>query len=261
MNCLELEKENVTLVNGDCLDPEIVELAEKDCVVFSDPARPPGSKERTLDEIVPDPRKVMTAYREKSSGMCFEIPPYISVDKVGIECEFEFLSLDGRVNRLNIYTGGLIRSERSAVVLPQGSVLKGSFTKVEGLRESDLRPGHLIYEVDPGVIRAGLEKELADDLNISPDFIHLDERRSMLMSPAPLGSPFLKQGFKILASSVKQEDLVRKLEEVDAGSVTLRYGVEPKDYWKVRRSLESKLKGSRKVQLFKGVDHLILEKI
>ena len=57
------------------------------------------------------------------------------------------------------------------------------------------------------------------------------------------------------------EDLIPTLRKVDAGSVTLRYGVDPKDYWKIRRSIETQLDGARKVSLFKGKDHLVLERL
>jgi hypothetical protein len=261
LNCRSLGKNNVAVVHGDCLDPEIIKLADNGCAVFSDPARPPGAVERTFEEIIPDPRKIKAAYDGVAGGMCFEIPPYISLDKVDFNCEYEYLSIDGRVNRLNIYTGDLVLTERSAVVLPEGNVLKGVFSIIKEMKESQLSSGNFIYEVDPAVVRAGLEGPLSEELDVDPDFIHLDNRRCMLSTIKPLSSAFLKQGYKILANSVKDVNLVSVLKELKAGSVTLRFGVDPKDYWKTRRSLESKLDGNIRVDLFKGKDYLILQRV
>jgi hypothetical protein len=261
LNCDALDRRNVTIINGDCLDPEVIALAENGCAVFSDPARPPGAVERTFEEIVPDPREVKAAYENKAGGMCFEIPPYIDLDKVEFDCEVEYLSIDGRLNRLNIYSGDLKLVGRSAVILPEGKVLRGDPSNVQGIDESRLSTGNLIYEVDPAVVRAGLEKTLAGELGTAPSFIHLDERRCMLSSTRPLLSPFLKQGYRILGSGVSEEDLVPTLRKLGAGSVVLRYRVDPKDYWKERGSLEKGLEGRIKVDLFKGADYLILQRV
>ena len=83
----------------------------------------------------------------------------------------------------------------------------------------------------------------------------------MLASSEELGSPFLKNGFRILAGPVGQDNLISTLNELGSGSVTLRYTMDPKKYWKVRREIESQLEGKKKVDLFKGKDYLVLERI
>ncbi len=259
LNCLSMKKRNVTIINGDCLDPDVIEFSKDGCAIFSDPARPPGAAEREMDEIDPDPRKIQKAYEKRSSGMCFEIPPYISLDKIEMVSEVEFISLDGRVNRLNIYTGDLITTERSAVVLPAKAVIKGPQKKIDGLDEGKLSAGTLVYEIDPTIVRAGLEHAFASEMGVPPEYIHLDGRRCLLASSDRINSPFLKQCYMVKAANVSEEDLISVLKKLGAGKLTLRYGVDPKDYWKVRKNIENKLSGNNKFQLFKGNNYLILE--
>lgn len=261
MNCLSRGIENVTIVNSDCFDEKVVSLSEDGGALFSDPARPPGSEERTLEEITPDPRRVMEAYGKTASGMCFEVPPYLSMEKVNFECEAEYVSIEGRLNRLNLYTGDLKRSERSAVILPQRSEIRGipSFGLFDDPRSAV--KGRFAYELDPAVVRSGLISALIARMGMNGTPIRLDDRRSLLVSEDRLNDPFLKQSYRVLEGSVKQEALTETLVKLGAGSVTLRFRVDPKDYWRVRNKLEEGLSGKRKVQLFKPGDYLILEKL
>jgi hypothetical protein len=54
--------------------------------------------------------------------------------------------------------------------------------------------------------------------------------------------------------------LREKLKRLDAGSVTLRAGVDPDRYWDIRNALEEGLEGSRQLQLFRAHgDGIIVE--
>ncbi|MGA1820165.1 MAG: hypothetical protein ACMUHU_04055 [Thermoplasmatota archaeon] len=261
MNCLSRGVGNVSIVNADCFDPYVISLSDEGCGVFSDPARPPGSEERSFDEIFPDPRKVMEAYGGTSSGMCFEVPPYLSMDKVDFICEAEYVSLDGRLNRLNLYTGDLMRSERSAIVLPLGAELRGEPRSGPEKVPPLVKEAKYAYELDPAVVRSGLTASLCAGIGVENSPAHLDERRSLLLTDGAVDSPFLKQGYRVLRTSVDPDSLKEALVELGAGSVTLRYQMEPGDYWDVRKDLEEGLSGRRKVQLFRYDGYLILEKL
>ncbi|MBN1539644.1 MAG: hypothetical protein JW939_05820 [Candidatus Thermoplasmatota archaeon] len=262
MNCISRKISNVTIVNGDCFDHVPIGMAEEGCAIFCDPARPPVSVRRELSEMVPDPRKVLRSYGDIAAGSCFEVPPYISMDKVDFRCEAEYVSIEGRLNRLNLYTGNLYVCERSAVLLPGGEVLKG----IPGSALVDRpitgeRVGCYAYEVDPSVVRSDLTSQLVAGMGEHVSVHGLDGRRVLLVSNERIDHPFLKQGYRILAAGVPDRDLNTTLIMLGAGKVTLRYGIDPEEYWKVRLGLEENLNGRKKVQLFKAGGYLVLEKM
>ncbi|MBN1390276.1 MAG: hypothetical protein JXA22_06515 [Candidatus Thermoplasmatota archaeon] len=261
MNCMARNISNVTIVNGDCFDNAVLEMVEAGCAVFCDPARPPNSEKRELSEIVPDPRRVQHSYGGLASGFCYEMPPYISMDKIDFPCEAEYVSIEGRLNRLNLYTGDLYACERSAVALPGGHVLEGRPDPAASKVTHKEISGTYAYEIDPTVIRADLVQTLVDSVGPGAHVLTLDERRALLFSDHHLESPFLIQGFRVISAHVSEEELLSALGRIGAGSVTIRYSVDPRDYWDVRRSFEEKLKGRRKVQLFKDGGFLVLEKL
>jgi hypothetical protein len=235
-------------------------MVDNDFVIFSDPARPPSSKERSMGEILPDPRIVERKYRDAVSGMCFEIPPYMDLAKVDFEHEAEYVSIDGRLNRLNIYTGKLRSAERSAVILPESSAIRGIPRDIVGNDNPHGRDGKFLNEVDPSVVKAGLLGNLIHENSWRADPVKLDSRRTVLISDVPLLSPFIKDRFRILSRS-SDSDLVRKLNEAGAGSVTLRYTIDPKSYWTERNRIQDRLTGKRKVHLFKDDIFIIAERI
>jgi hypothetical protein len=261
MNCVATGSDNVWIVNGDCMHPSAVGMAENGCAIFSDPARPPSSSERTFKEIVPDPRGVMEAYKEPAGGMCFEVPPYMSLEQVDFPCEAEYVSLEGRLNRLNLYTGDLIKHPRSSVILPSGDTIGGAPGPFPPLDEGDIKPGDRIYEVDPSVVKAGLLGPLGGCIGKIVSFIKLDERRTLMSADGCVSSPFLKSGYRVMASLIQEDGLIQALRKANAGRVTLRYEMDPGEYWSVRNSLQRELSGPLKVHLFKGRYYLVLEQL
>ncbi|MFO8051552.1 MAG: hypothetical protein R6V01_07635 [Thermoplasmatota archaeon] len=257
MNALSLNRE-LEIVNSDSLTENVRSMAQRDCLVFSDPARPPGARRRRLEEIEPDPRKVYATYSEKASGFCFELPPYIDLHQIPMDIEAEYISFQGRLNRLNVYTGELKRSERSAVILPEGSVLRGEPRIVTYCEDASIVTGSWISEIDHSVIRSGLAWKLAEGNDAS--VMKLDERRSVLVSPHPISSPFIGPAMEVQAVSEDLNEVKSILRSIDAGSVTIRFKVEPSDYWAIRNDLEQGLKGGKKVSLFKGKRYVVAVK-
>jgi hypothetical protein len=255
LNFRELGLDNIELVQGDCLDPEIVRRVKEGSPVFSDPARPAGSLERTLGELVPDPREVIEAYEGRACGFCFEVPPYLSRDRIDFPCEAEYVSINGRLNRLNLYTGGLMCAKASAVVLPSGYTVIGA----EAIPDPALEAWeHLGYaaEADQAVVASGL---LGTSLEgVRSHVLEIDDRRTLVMTEAPVSVGCLGDPMRVL-SMCSEEGLPSELERVGAGKVTLRFSMDPKQYWKRRKELESPLTGTRKVHLFKGERYMIME--
>ncbi|MDG6224677.1 MAG: hypothetical protein QCI82_04100 [Candidatus Thermoplasmatota archaeon] len=257
LNIEELSLDNVSLVRGDCMDPGIAGKVEPGSYVFSDPARPQGALERSLDDIVPDPRRILSVYSDISPGFCFEVPPYMSLDQVEFPCEAEYLSLDRRLNRLNLYTGDLMKGAVSAVVLPGGYSITGVSRQLP-LMEEKIVSGEYAYEADPALVRSGLLRDALEETGMDIKALCLDGRRCLLFSREPIEAGFLGMAYKVV-SICSEDALSRELKDAGAGKVTLRYNVDPSEYWERRLELESGLNGDKKVHLFKGEQCLILE--
>ncbi len=261
LNCIAVGADNVDLICGDSLSEAVSDRVGDADHAFCDPARPPGSEERTLSELLPDPRKILERYSDRVKGLCFEVPPYLSLDKIPFPCEAEYVSIDGRVNRLNLYTGDLARSASSAVVLPGGERLSGEAKSLGPGRVDPVEVGSYLHELDPAVVKAGLVWKALGGKD-SPDLIALDRRRTMLSSEEDVVSPFFRGTYRYMGSVEDISTMIEMLNERGVGSVTLRWKMDPSDYWPVRNSIESKLKGKGKVQIFRYEGrYLIAEKV
>lgn len=252
---------NIEVHQLDCLSTEAVGLAKKCIHVFSDPARPPGSHERTLEELRPDPRQVMRAYGKTAEGFCFELPPYINGERITFPHEAEYVSLDGRLNRLNIYTGRLAKQTRSAVVLPGGESISGPKTSPPEGGDGIPFPERYMFELDHTVVKAGLVGVLMGALGHEARYLELDDRRSVILSNGPLSSPFFTGRYHILGFSPDPHSVVTALKEQGAGKVTLRYKVDPQSYWNERTRLEKGLTGHVWVHLFMKGSYILAERM
>ena len=248
-----------TILLGDCLGTEAVAASGSDIHVFCDPARPPGSVERTMGELRPNPMDVMAAYGEGCTGFCFEVPPYMSLEKVPFEHEAEYVSLDGRLNRLDLYTGDLIKGKRSAVVLPGGDSISGD--PIPAPRESVELPSKdvLLYEVDSAVIRAGLVGNIIPQEARDARIMRLDSRRTLISSRREISSPFFTHRYGLIACCGDIKELITILKDHGVGSTTIRWSVDPKEYWNVRNEIQRDLHGTRKVHLFRWNGYMAAE--
>ncbi len=261
LNCIAVGADNVDLICGDSLSKAVSDRVGDVDHAFCDPARPPGSEERSLSELLPDPRDILKVYSDRVKGLCLEVPPYLSLDKVPFPCEAEYVSIDGRINRLNLYTGDLARSTSSAVVLPGGESISGEAREMGPGRVDPVEIGRYLHELDPAVVKAGLVWKAVGGKS-SPDLIQLDRRRTMLSTEKDVVSPFFRGTYQYLGSAEDISTMIEMLNERGVGSVTLRWKITPSDYWPVRNSIESKLSGKGKVQIFRYEErYLIAEKI
>ncbi|MEA3559846.1 MAG: hypothetical protein U9R75_11390 [Candidatus Thermoplasmatota archaeon] len=255
LNAEVMGVDNMAIVNGDSLSDAVVLMAGNGCLVFSDPARPPGAKKRTLKEMDPNPLEIHSRYSGMASGFCFELPPYMELDRIPFDMEAEYISLNGRLNRLNLYIGDLKKAERSVVMLPGGAVTSGSPGVAGSDDDSIIATGSYISEMDHSLVRSGLAWKLTD--NGEGSIVHLDRRRSILVGSGQISSPFAGPPMKVLGTAEDLKGVKHLLGSVGAGAVTIRFRVEPSEYWKVRNDLESDLSGKEKVNLFKGRRYIV----
>jgi hypothetical protein len=254
--------DNIEFIEGDALSAEVIEKLPQLDVVFSDPARPPTEKKRSIDNLSPSIPDVMKAYADISSNFAFEAPPQLSPEKIPFDCEREYMSLEGKLNRLNLYFGDLKKADISAVALPGSNIIRkaGTFKPANEVNE----PALYAYEPEECVIKAGLLEQLVAELkdktnNVS--IFNIDDKRTLLSSESQIENSLFKNGYKkMLVTDVDYSQINSYLKDNSFGKVIVRAAIDPEKYWNVRNELENGLNGERKAHLFvRGEKAIIFE--
>ncbi len=244
--------DNITFIEGDALSPQVVEQVADADIIFSDPARPATEDVRQTDSLRPGIPMVLEAYGDVTDSFAFEAPPQMPPERIDFDCEREYLSMDGKLNRLTLYFGPLKECERSGVVL-RGDMyyrLKSGVAAPAGIPEADEILDYA-FEPDPAVVKAELLGELAAELNINMGLVKIDARRSLLSSLSNIDSPFFKNRYHVLDKvTFDCNKINRSLKEHSIGKALIRFNVPPDRYWDVRNKIESGLVGETIVHLY-----------
>ena len=243
-NMEKLELKNVEVIGGDGLDQKIVEKVKDADVVFVDTERAESEDARKLSSVRPGVNEIVSLYKD----VCMEVPPQLR--DLDLDCEKEYVSVAGELNRLNLYFGKLKKHKTNVVILPSEKRLESTGKKDFKLAK---KVDHkYLYEINPAVIRAGLISELpAAEL-----FRH--GSKEYLLSDKELESEFLVC-YKVI-SICKPGEINEKLSESGCGKVILKHNVNPGDYWSLRNKYEKDLKGSKACYLFLFDSAVICEK-
>lgn len=259
-NCARHGITNVTFICGDALNPNVISQIPKVDVVFSDPARPPEEERRETNSLRPGIPEVMKAYEDKTTNFAFEAPPQIPPKRIDFNCEKEYISLNGKLNRLTLYFGELKRFDRIALSLPSANALVSApeAANVPPLIMTDKISYHA-FEPDPAVMAADLLPELALDMFMTSGgyfkIFRPDSKRILLTSELISVHPLIKNNYIVLRTMPIEtdeqiEDVSSYLKKIDAGSVVLRGSVDPENYWPFRNRLETELTGKKKIHLY-----------
>lgn len=241
--------DNIEFIAADSLSPETVERIDAD-VVFSDPARPPAAPERNLEGLLPSPLEVYRVYREKTDLFIFDLPPQIRREKVPWRGEFEYIDLNGALNRLTFYFEGLARTGRSAVLLPAGMRIEERSGLENVVEWSDEVMGYL-YEIPPAVAYADLINELFHLLPGNPKMLLKDKRRVIATGTDEIKSEYLKRTYVVIdAVPFHPMRINDVLKREGFGRATLRVSVPDSEYWSLRKRIESGLRGDRRAFVF-----------
>ncbi|MFA6889297.1 MAG: hypothetical protein WC254_07420, partial [Candidatus Woesearchaeota archaeon] len=87
------------------------------------------------------------------------------------------------------------------------------------------------------------------------------QKKTLLLSKKPVQSPFFTCYNIIERSAVEKEEIVKKLQEIQAGKVVIRYSLDPKKYWEERTFYEKRLKGEKAIHLFMFDQAVLCEKL
>ncbi|MDV0447800.1 hypothetical protein MsAg5_17150 [Methanosarcinaceae archaeon Ag5] len=267
-NCEKHGLTNVTFICGNALDSAVIAQIPPVDIIFSDPARPPEEETRKVASLRPGIPDVMDAYAEKCQNFAFEAPPQMPPERIladNFDCEMEYLSLNGQLNRLTLYFGRIKRFSRVAVSLPSGNAMVDAPVELPPIVETE-KLMLFAYEPDPSIVAAGLLNELVDDLIKATGpvrLIHIDKKRVLLTSDLLTIHPMVKNNYIVLRTMpIKTEDDVvaihEFLEKSNVGKVVIRGNIDPKDYWNFRNKLENDLSGSKKVHMYLHGENAVL---
>lgn len=268
-NCAMYGLNNVKFICGDALDPKVIEQIPAVDVIFSDPFRPAEENKRQVSSLEPGIPNVLAAYREKTRNFAFEAPPQMPPERIPFDCEKEYISLDGQLNRLTLYFGGLKQHDRMAVALPAGEGLVSKYGMLPQTKETD-KMKLCAYEPEPSVVAAELLPELVESMmQVAGPFLgvfelfRVDKKRLLLTSDALIKQAMIKNHYLVLkVCPFEPKEINKFLKDRNIGNVVLRAGVKPEDYWKVRNEVEKGLEGNKTVHLFvKGRTAILCEVI
>ncbi len=226
---------------------DVYDFSEKyDGAVFSDPLR---DRSGGSESLVPSPYDLLKKFPR--SDFAFDLPPKMETNRINIEGEREYISINGYLSRLTLYTGSLKRSGSSAHIFPADVHIGGDYSDV---RFDQGEAKKYIYVPDEALVYAGLLEGFSQ-MNL----IDRDRRRTVLSSDEELRD-FPGTVYSIMdeCSHDKLSETVRKINPED---VLLRYSVDPNDYYRITQEMKNE-GGNGTLYIFRsGESYYIAEMI
>ena len=184
-------------------------------VVFADPARRQGDRRlRGLDAYLPPVPELVERWRRFAEIFAVKVAPGIADSEIIEGAAVEWTSLDGSLREAVLSFGLAEAGERRATVLPAKASIVGP--EPDGIDVTDI--GSYLHEPDDAVIRAGLVRRLAADL----DATMIDPAIAYLTSEAASDHPMVASYpiSEVLGFNLKH--LKRRLTELGVGAVTIK---------------------------------------
>ena len=208
---------------------------------FFDPGRRAGGRRKFSVRDYHPPLSLINAWLPGPLGV--KISPGVQLDELAdYDCEIEFISLGGELKEAALWFGPLKTTTRRATLLSGASLI--SLTPSSPLPPPLSPPLAFLYEPDSALLRAGLVKELATQLNaaqLDPDIAYLT---SDTLTPTPFARAFVIDAHMPFS----QKRLREKLRAMNVGRVTIKKRGSPVEVNEFARSL--KLKGDEERILF-----------
>ncbi|ADR35843.1 RNA cap guanine-N2 methyltransferase [Oceanithermus profundus DSM 14977] len=198
---------------------------------FADPARRSGGRRTVRLDAMEPPLSDLERLSGRLPAVAVKLAPALDKAELPARAGLGFVSLAGELKEALAGFGELAAPEPWAAVLPAGVRLSGP----EGPERTG-PVGACLYEPDPAVIRAGLVRRLAAEL----DAWQLDPQVAYLSADAPRSTP-LARGWRVLEHGpFRQKAVAAWLAAHGAGAVEVkrrRSPIEP-------AVLEKKLKAA-----------------
>lgn len=238
---------NVKLVKGDALDSNIIKMTRNYEVINSDPSREKTGYVWNLNDLSPNPKEILRKYDQEDFS--FDIPVRFSKKLLPGEPELEYVSLKGEPKRLIIYYGSLKNYELSAISLPSMErIVKGD---EELTIPKTTIPETFIYDIDQIISIADLLSDFQK--YVGKDFEILEEspQRLLITSNDNLRSSFVLGKYKVLKEYGSLQQLRKDLEKYDYGRIYIRFEIDPKYYYNLKKDLEFNALGIDDIFIFR----------
>jgi hypothetical protein len=225
-------------------------------VLFSDPLRPVNSREKTFSQLSPNPLDIISN-SPGIEGYAIDLPPHMKWENILLKGEKEYISLDGSLNRLTLYSPSISEKNSTAVILPENIIISGEPEEFSPNIEHNNRESTYVYVPDTSLFCAKLLH-----LVVKPDWntLYFDNRRQVF-SGNVYEESFPGKQYAVLDFS-SDANLTPTLQKLDAGKVFFRFSMSPDDTYRYKNSLERELSGSKNIYIFRGNSkYIITEKV
>lgn len=249
--------ENIEFINANCFCLDLKRL--KVDVAFADPSRRLGGKRvKALDKTKPSVTELVKYLNKQGPrDFCIEVSRELTPEEIPYECEIEYISLNKELNCATLYFGSLAKCKRSAVLLPSQKRLSSDAKVGERLIFCE-KPKEFIYEIDEGIAKAGLWKELSEAISETFEFVS----DSYATSEHFIESDFFNSAYRILKQT-SARSLASELNSLGAGKAVFHGQFVPELHALLKKEISSKLTGTKKLHVlnFNQGAYFICEKI
>jgi hypothetical protein len=179
--------DRAAFVQADLLNPLPARITAN-AGLFFDPARRSGAQRAFSVRDYQPPLSVLRSWGLAGAALGVKISPGVDLAELtGYDAEIEFVSLCGELKDALLWFGPLRTARRRATVLP------GAYTLATSPDMSELparlsQPLAWLYEPDPSILRAGLVRLLAEQL----DAAQLDADIAYLTAERRIETPFAR---------------------------------------------------------------------
>lgn len=245
-NIKKYDLKNVKIIKGNVFESRIIREAVNYDVINSDPSRTKSSQMWKMYDLSPNPKEILRKY--KNENFTFDLPLRIARNEIIGEPEYEYVSLYGEPKRLIVYYGQLKKRELSALSLPSGERIVKSDEPYE-IEYLD-KPMNFIYDLDQNLDLANVIKDFIIEMG-NMYILEKDRQRLISTSDSLFNSPFIISKYQIIKKYSSLSELDKDLINYDYGKVYLRFNVDPKIYYKIKKDLEYNAMGLEDLFIFK----------
>ena len=180
--------ERTTFIQGDLASAFFFSLPASSALFFDPSRRTMERRIYSVNEYQP-PLNVIESWLKICPALGVKISPGVRLEEIRLyDAEVEFISLRGELKEAVLWFGPLKTTQRRATLLSGSSELdiKTSYTMTASTGRSKEQsfplsePLDYLYEPDPAILRAGLVRELGEQLDaaqLDPDIAYLTSHK------------------------------------------------------------------------------------
>ncbi|MEK7729389.1 MAG: class I SAM-dependent methyltransferase [candidate division KSB1 bacterium] len=184
-----------------------------DALFFDPGRRVEGRRKFSVEDYEPRLSLIKT-WLPQLQALAVKISPAVALREIAnYDCEVEFISVAGELKECVLWFGACKTATPRATLLPGGQTL----TQQEEVSRCSA-PRAYLYEPDPAILRAGLVKTLAAQL----DAYQIDEDIAYLTSAQLVATPFARAFALTEVLPFNLKKLRERLRALQVGCVTIK---------------------------------------